>query len=192
MNISFEAWKVQQAEIASKWLESNKSELSDVDTPEQGYGDKQGFEVPAFEGEQQRDIVGDIINQIALDEAQHSDYWCESIQPDNTLESGGIFNVNGVLACWKGTVQQDKATGNKSGDRFIAAKYPRHCETQAKLKARFGIEFCYNKAGLVRVNLPSTQETRAIKAESIAQIIKTLPRETQKQRGLARLQKRFA
>lgn len=126
----------QQQAQAEAWLESHKSELSDVPCPEQSYAERQGYEV-----------LGQVLQDIAQDEAAQSDLWELNTSEDSILETCGHMNVL-TLRHWR-TPQAFDNTKAPVGDRFNPVGFRTHSKRTSAARAKFGIEFCYNKNGKV-------------------------------------------
>jgi hypothetical protein len=137
---------------ATQWLSDHKSDLSDVACPQQSYAEQKGFE-----------IVGQVISDIAEEELAQG-YW-EADTEHTYLEACGQFNV-APLTCWNGKQDSD-STGAPIGTRFLPAKHIKKDKLASKARARFGIEFCYDKAGRV---IAKGRSDAAIKQVAITRV----------------------
>jgi hypothetical protein len=158
---------------ADQWLIDNESELSEC--PEQSYGERQGYESQAFEGETDQATcpLNAIFDQLAKEDIAGG-YWEDSIIPDSLVEEAGKFNVT-PLAHWKGSVTTCKQTGDTTGNKFVPVSYSRHQKLALKNRSQFGIGFCYyEKNNNVRQALPSKSEVQTIRTDKVSRKLKAL------------------
>ena len=119
------------------------------------------------------EVLGQVLQDIAEEEAAQADLWIESELTD--YEVAGLKDCTN-MAHWRGAQAHDQS-GKAIGTRFLPIKHRAHDERVRKARARHDIEFCYNKAGKTRVNLPDVAKIeRVAKAKKIKRKMSTLDR----------------
>lgn len=161
--MTYKAYQLDQQAIADKWMEANKSELSDFQCPDTSAAARQGYEV-----------VDDIVLAIAEEEAalavESDSIWTDASK-DSHNELMARFDVSN-LTHWKRPVEFDD-TGKAISSRFDALKFYKHEMKCSKRAKHQGIDhLVLNKAGKVRVELPPTATMIEEKAVLVAQRIR--------------------